>query len=158
METSKKRNTKYVGDLSELAAIKAFIENGYRVAIPFGENNRYDLIVERDNTLSRVQVKTGRLRRGAILFNCYSSHSHRGGGARTYAGEVEYFAVYCTETDQVYLIPLSDMAMWSGTLRVETPRNGQDKKVRWAARYLLSGGRDAPRSWSIGPVQLEMPS
>lgn len=54
---------------------------GYSVAVPLGENNRYDLIAEIDGILARVQVKTGRLRRGAVIFNCFSSHSHRNGTA-----------------------------------------------------------------------------
>ncbi len=50
----------------------ALMRAGYFVSIPFGENHRYDLIAGKDNALYRVQVKTGRLRKGAILFACYS--------------------------------------------------------------------------------------
>ena len=80
----------------------ALVAAGYRVAIPFGEDQRYDLIIEKDNVLSRVQVKTGRLRKGVVMFNCSSSHAHRGGVAcRVYTGEIEYFGVYCPDTNAV---------------------------------------------------------
>jgi hypothetical protein len=70
-----------------------FVRAGYLVSIPFGENHRYDLIIEKDFVLSRVQVKTGRLRKGVVIFNCFSSHTHRGGVATPlYKGEVEYAA------------------------------------------------------------------
>lgn len=153
-----KRNTKHVGDVCEAAVITALIKCGYRVSIPFGENQRYDLIAEKDNVLYKVQVKSGRLRKGAILFPCYSIHAHRGGRMRRYAGEIDLFGVYCRDVDCTYLIPFDDLAGYSGSLRIDPPKNGQEKKVRWAERYLLEPGREGPRLRSIGPVQLEMPS
>lgn len=153
-----KRNTKHVGDISEIMVIGALIRAGYYVSIPFGENQRYDLIAEKNNILYRIQVKSGRLRKGAILFACYSSHSHRGGGLRRYDGEIEFFGVYCSEVDSVYLIPIADIAAWQWSLRIDPPKNSQSKKVRWASRYLLESGRGSGGSRSIGPMQLEMPS
>jgi hypothetical protein len=38
------------------------------VSIPFGTNQRYDLIVDLGDRLVRVQCKTGRLRDGTIKF------------------------------------------------------------------------------------------
>jgi len=105
MQMGVKRNTKRVGDISEIMVLSALIRAGYYVSVPFGENQRYDLIAEKDNVLYRVQVKTGRLRKGAILFACYSSHSHRGGSMRRYAGEIDFFGVYCPDVDSTYLIP-----------------------------------------------------
>lgn len=82
METHDKRNTKRIGDVSEVMVLGAFIRAGYFVSIPFGGNQRYDLIAEKNNRLCRVQVKTGRFRKGAIVFACYSMHAYRGGGMR----------------------------------------------------------------------------
>jgi hypothetical protein len=158
METHVKRNTKRIGDLSEIMVLSALIRAGYYVSIPFGENHRYDLIAEKDNVLYKIQVKSGRLRKGAILFACYSSHAHRGGGMRRYTGEIDLFGVYCADVDGVYLIPAADVSAWSWSLRVESPKNGQSKKVRWASRYLLDPGRGGNGLRSIGPMQLEMPS
>jgi hypothetical protein len=59
------------------------VRAGYLVSIPFGEDHRYDLVVEKDGILSRVQVKTGRLRNGVVMFNCYSSHGRVGKTAAT---------------------------------------------------------------------------
>ena len=38
-----------------------------------GENTRYDLAIERNGELSRVQCKTGRLKKGAVYFRTASS-------------------------------------------------------------------------------------
>jgi uncharacterized protein YwbE len=147
---STKRNTKRVGDISELRVMHDLVQAGYLVAIPFGEDHRYDLIVEKDNVLSRVQVKTGRLRKGVVVFNCFSSHTHRGGIAtRLYTGEVEYLGVFCPGTDDTYLLPLNDLPVIRGMLRVEPTKNGQTKGLRWARDCILGkGGR--PRLVQVG--------
>src|SRR5271168_600225 len=102
-----KRDTKRIGDVSELMVMAALVRVGYRLAIPYGESSRYDVIIEdEDGRLARVQIKTGRLRNGAIEFNGYSSHSHRGGvSTRSYAGDVELFGVYCPQVDRCFLVP-----------------------------------------------------
>ncbi|MBV8068142.1 MAG: hypothetical protein JO113_09195 [Candidatus Eremiobacteraeota bacterium] len=132
------RDTKSVGELSELIVALALTRVGYVIAKPLGENARYDLVIDRDGRLSRVQVKTGRLRNGAILFNTYSSHTHRKGVAcRPYTNEIDFFGVYCPELGSVYLIPIADTARLSGTIRVKATKNGQCSQVRWAQPYLI---------------------
>jgi PD-(D/E)XK endonuclease len=159
MQTGVKRNTKRVGDISELRVMCDLVEAGYLVSIPFGENHRYDLIIEKDFVLSRVQVKTGRLRKGVVLFNCYSSHTHRGGAAtRMYTGEVEFFGVYCPDTDCTYLLPLSEMPVQQGMLRVAPPRNGQIKGLRWARNYILGKGSQTSLIEVGTPTLVEVPA
>jgi len=154
-EAGVKRDTKRVGDISEAIVIAEFVKAGYYVSIPFGENHRYDLIVERDNVLSRIQVKTGRLRKGVILFNRCSAHFHRNGKNRPYTrDEIDYFAVDCRDTDGVYVISVDDGPMTTGSLRVAPTKNGQGKHLRWASGYLLNerstkSGRADLNLWSI---------
>jgi hypothetical protein len=82
-----KRNTKAIGDLSELEVAIALARAGYIVSKPLGDSHRYDLVIDDGETLSRVQVKTGRLNLGAIRVSCCSSHRHRGGTSRSYRGQ-----------------------------------------------------------------------
>src|ERR1700694_2275226 len=87
---SLRRDTKSVGDRSEIEVMAALIRHGYLISIPYGENHRYDLLADDGKRVARTQVKTGRLLpTGVITFNCYSSHFHRGGPCRSYIGEVE---------------------------------------------------------------------
>jgi hypothetical protein len=90
-----KRNTKAIGDRSELEVAVALARAGYTVSKPLGDSHRYDLIIDDGETLARVQVKTGRLIAGSVVFHCYSTHTHRGGVAiRSYRGEVEYWGCF----------------------------------------------------------------
>ena len=45
------------GDLAELKVATDLLERGYRIAIPYGEDHDFDLILCRDDRLERVQVK-----------------------------------------------------------------------------------------------------
>lgn len=142
-----KRNTKSLGVRSEAIVLAELIRAGYKVSIAFGEDQRYDLILDDAGALSRVQVKTGRLRDGAILFNCYSVHADRNERLRTYRGAIEFFGVYCPGIDGVYLIPVGDVpSTCHPSIRVTASKNGQRSRVKWAHRYRVcrrgpSGGR-----------------
>jgi len=133
-----KRNTKLVGDISEARVIVALTEAGYLVSKPFGENARYDLIADDGERLYRVQVKTGRVRGGVIVFNCYSSHAHRGGRMRPYFGQIEYLAVYCPQTRKVYLLPEQELTASVAHLRLSPTRNNMAKMIRWASKFELA--------------------
>jgi PD-(D/E)XK endonuclease len=132
---------KDIGDRSTLAIMLALSEAGYALYVPFGENTRCDLLIEDGERISRVQCKTGRLRKGAVVFPVCSTYGHHRNPAtarRTYDGQVDYFAVYCPETRLVYLVPIEDVpTRASATLRVAPPRNGQRRLIRSAAAYEL---------------------
>ena len=136
------QHPKDIGDRSTLAIMFALHTQGNAVFVPFGENTRYDLVVDNGSSLRRVQCKTGRLRNGAVLFATCSCYGHHGGTAnprRDYQGEVDDFAVFCPELGSVYLIPIEDMPVRNlGTLRVDPPANGQVKNVRFAAPYEIA--------------------
>jgi hypothetical protein len=130
---------KAIGDRSTLAIIFALSSHGYGVYLPFGENTRIDLILHHGSGLRRVQCKTGRLRGGAVHFATCSTYAHHPNPKirrRSYAGEIDDFAIYCPELGTVYLVPIEDVDVRSGgTLRVDPPRNAQVIGIRFAAPY-----------------------
>ena len=86
------RHPKDVGDRSTLAVMLVLGSQGWPVMLPFGENTRYDLVVDYGSRLSRVQCKTGRLRNGCVLFSTSSTYGHHA-PRRPYQGEIDEFAV-----------------------------------------------------------------
>ena len=112
---------------------------GYTVSVPFGENSRYDLVVDDGSSLSRVQCKTGRLRDGAVRFktcSVYAHHSNPKVRFRDYRGDVDSFAVYCPENGAVYLIPILELpSRHMASLRVDAAKNNQERRIRLAAAY-----------------------
>lgn len=120
-------NSKQIGDLSELKIMARIVELGMTVCTPHGDRARYDMIMDDNGTLSRLQVKTARLLPGGILFiKAYSSHKHpvtRKWINKNYHTEVEYIAAYSHELDQCFLLPL-EILKKQGQLRllIETPK------------------------------------
>lgn len=133
------QHPKDVGDLSTLAIMHALRLLGFVILVPFGENTRYDLVIDNGAKLRRVQCKTGRLRNGSVIFRTCSSYGHHPNPKMTrrdYEGQIDEFAVFCPELGTVYLIPIEDVpTRTAGALRVDPPRNGQHQRVRLAAQF-----------------------
>jgi len=51
-------HTKVTGDTTEAIILAEFLKAGFPVLIPFGENHRYDLVIEAGGRFLRVQCKT----------------------------------------------------------------------------------------------------
>jgi hypothetical protein len=49
--------TKQKGDVALGFAIQHYLANGYEVCLPIGDKRAYDLLIEKDNVIQRVQVK-----------------------------------------------------------------------------------------------------
>ena len=99
-----------------------------------GAHSRTDLVIARGDELQRVQVKTGRLGQGFLMFPVCS---HTGNVAADYHGQVDEFGVYSPDLDLVYLVPVTEVPSRACHLRLEPARNNQASKVRWAADYLI---------------------
>jgi hypothetical protein len=59
-----------------------------------------------------------------------------------YTDEIDYFGVYCPDVDATYLIPISELPVQQGMLRVEPAKNGQLRKMRWADQFYCSVASD----------------
>jgi hypothetical protein len=122
-----------------LAIMLALHERGYDLLVPFGENTRYDLVIDDGSRLARVQCKTGRLQDGAVVFSTCSSYAHHPNPRvvkRDYQGEIDYFGVFCPETRRSYLIPIAEVPLRrEAKLRVHPARNNQRLGVRLATRF-----------------------
>jgi hypothetical protein len=130
------RNTTAVGDLSVAMVTGALLRAGKNVLKPLSDGLRYDLAIEEAGALSRIQCKTGRLRRGAIIFNT-ASVTANGKRSRGYDGDAEFFGVFCPETDEVYLVPIAATAKVKGRLRFTVPRNNQAKRILYASTFKI---------------------
>lgn len=107
---------KTVGDVTQAMVLARLVEAGHEVLLPFGENVRYDLVIDHGDRFTRVQCKTGRLMQGAVVFNTCSVNLHHPAARRGdrpyrrgYRGEADVFGVYCPGTKSVYLVAVDDV-------------------------------------------------
>jgi hypothetical protein len=131
---------KQKGDLAELMAAADPRRRGYKLAIPFGEDCDYDLVVERHGRLERVQVKYTTSDGSIVVVRC-RSHSLTNGRVRATkyytAATVDWIAVWEATTGTPYYVPSSVFDGFSDlTLRLTPTRNGQSKGIRHAADFL----------------------
>ena len=127
-----------IGDKTEAIVLAQLLQVYDSVLIPFGNGRRYDLVIEEAGKFTRVQCKTGRLRNGVVIFNTHSIGYVAGGRrSRGYRGDADLFGVYCPDTKRVYLVPVDEVPVDRGFLRVTPARSGQQKNVRLAEQYEL---------------------
>lgn len=128
-----------IGQRTEASILAELVRRDYRVLLPFGVNQRYDLVLDMGDRFVRVQCKTGRLRNGVVQFKTCSVRSNRRMTAiRGYEGEVELFLVYCRENDCVYCVPADEATGKEVWLRVEPCTNNQSRRIRWARDYSIA--------------------
>lgn len=90
-------NTKQQGDVGVAMAIAYYTKEGYVVCYPLTDNARYDLIVEKDGVISRVQCKcTDAIEKGSYNVNLRTS-----GGNQSWSGTIK--KISADETDILFV-------------------------------------------------------
>lgn len=102
--------TQLKGLTTELQCQLFFTSLGYNVSVPIAQDCRYDLILDIDNVLYKLQIKTSRKNDSnneGIIFNTVSTRMNhtQGNIINKYTKEeVDFFATYYN--NKVYLVPI----------------------------------------------------
>ena len=125
------------GNAAEAAVLAALVAADVGVLVPFGDGLSFDLaaVIPPDGELVRIQVKSGRIRKGCVMFNTRSTD--HGAGQRPYNGRADVIAVHVRDPHGVFVIPVDDCPLSQGALRIEDPRNNQRRGVKFAKDYTL---------------------
>jgi Holliday junction resolvase-like predicted endonuclease len=128
--------TKQKGDIAEAFVTYLLKQNGFNVLIPWGEDNRYDLVTEKNGIFKRIQVKYATPKNGSIEVRIRSCNNY---SVLHYSKkDIDIIAVYSPETSKVYFIPLSCVKNKSlCKLRLAPAKNKQKKFVVMASKYEL---------------------
>lgn len=133
-------NTKSVGNIGEVKVLAKFVELGIPVYLPFGDNEKADLIADFNGKLNKIQVKTSiKAEDGKMIFDITSSTQHRKNGIKhVYTPEeIDYFACYNIERQCILLFKVNEVPNTSITVRYEKPKNGQIVEIRLEEDYLI---------------------
>jgi len=133
-------DTKEIGDISELTAMLYFKRRGIPVLIPYGDNEKYDFVIDINGIFYRVQVKTATRPNDSIIVlrgrrSTYKKKEGRGRLSANYIGKADLFAA-CYKED-VWLIPVNEVGT-SGSmhLRLVPPKDKINRKnIKWAEDY-----------------------
>lgn len=139
------------GEVTEAIVLSELVKRDLPVLTPFGENHRYDFVVEVDEEFHRIQCKTARHKGDKLRFQVNSSSpSNTGQTKAAYKGDVDYFIVHSRELAETYLVPIDAVGVSTKTLRLERPRNNQSEGIDMAADYTLDTQLETIRQFGSG--------
>ena len=133
-------NSKRIGNIGEAKVLAKFVEMGIPIYIPFGDDEKADLIAEFDGKLNKIQVKTSiKSKNGCSIFDLTSSTAHRTNGERRkyLNSEIDYFALYSLDRDKIYLMKVPDNPMSAITIRFEDTKSGMKSRVNYKSDFLI---------------------
>lgn len=128
-------NPKAVGERSEAIILSHLINKGWAVSLPFGNNQRYDMLVDNRSTILRAQCKTGRNDKNGCIEFATSSKNGFTGIRTSYKDQVDMFLVYSEMTKKVYMVPIAGLGPNMVRLRVDKNKGGATGGIRWAKDY-----------------------
>ena len=131
-------NTLIRGDVNELQCILDFQKRGYYCSIPFSGSCRYDLVVDINDKLYKIQCKSSIYSESEGVLKMDATHSTTNTQKTTryvYSeNEVDYF--YTSWKEYGFLIPIQEVST-KKYLRVNIPRNGIQNTMSIASDYLI---------------------
>ena len=103
--------TSELGNIGEAKVLYEFTKRQIPVFLPYGDGNRIDLIAIFNNKLNKIQIKTTeKLHDNSYMVWKVGRQEGRGGDRIPYSNiDVDFFCLYCLETDILCLVPFDDV-------------------------------------------------
>lgn len=144
---------KRLGELGQIAFEYRATKLGLIVSRPYGDNNRYDCVVDNGHRLMRVQVKTtNSLRRGAYEIHAGRRRAGRPKGSPALIpylkSEIDYMVGYIEPEESFYLIPITALGERTDLLIFPETHTGQG--AVWVYReawHLLLAKKESKLPW-----------
>lgn len=126
------------GDFGEVMVIADLMKRGYQVSVPYGHDTLYDLVVDRNGKLERIQVKYTKSDGYVIKVRLVHDAKNKN-GCKKYSGtEIDWIAVFDEYTNKCYYIPSEKIGSGEKSairLRLIETKNRQEKNVNLASLY-----------------------
>ena len=137
-------DSKILGNTTEMECMLECMKLGIQVSIPFGEDSRYDFILDYKGKLYRIQSKHCSEildSNNQIVAIKFKTVRQSGSNATTYIRtkytkeEIDYFST--SYNGKCYLVPVEQCSI-EKILRIAPPKNGQTKGISFLKDYELS--------------------
>ena len=129
----------FIGEITEQQVAVEFLKLGILISKPLVQSSKYDFIVDINDKLYKIQVKTGTPKEDNAYIEFATSTSHtntRGTINLTYSEkDVDFFATMYE--GQCYLVPREVCGSRNQRLRLIPTKNGQIKGITFAKDYHL---------------------
>ena len=123
-----------IGNLGEAKVLAKFVELGIQCYLPFGDGSTADLIAEFNGKLNRIQVKsTTKDENGSLPFSICSTTIRADGEIHKHfytEEEIDYYALYSSTTDEVYLLSVKEAPNRKVTIRYKESYASTSKRAQ----------------------------
>lgn len=133
-------NSKQKGNIAESAVIAKLISLGYGVSIPFGDNQRYDIILDLKSKLYKIQIKyCGQVCKDYVTCITSSRLNHTTNKTNTtYEQDIDLFIFYIYELNEYLMIPINEIGIQKTIqIRRTLPKTTNGKKTWMLSDYKL---------------------
>lgn len=130
------KDTVTIGRITEAKCLEHLTSLGYIVSLPFGGQARYDLLVDVNGKIIKVQVKSSQYKDGCVEFYTASSHYLQGHHVHTVyeKNDIDYFMTELN--NQYYLVPVEECGKQK-KLRIDSPKSQANiTNIHWAKNYI----------------------
>ena len=126
--------TKQKGDIAEAFVTYLLKQKGFNVLIPWGEDNKYDIVAEKNGVFKRIQVKYVTPKNGILEVAIRSSNNYN---TLYYSSrDVDIIVAYSPQQNKAYFIPLNKtQSRKVYKLRLTPTKNKQKKYISMASKY-----------------------
>ena len=125
-------DTKLKADIAESATVTELLKRGFKVLRPIGDRLPYDLAIDADGKLLRVQVKSAWLYNGAYKIDTRMTKTNRRKMIRKYydKDDFDFAIIYIRDLNIFYIMPVSvfnsyksEISLVETTKRQRKPRS-----------------------------------
>lgn len=132
------------GEAGEVIVISEASRRGYSVSLPLSKNLKYDLVVERNGKLEKIQVKTTSPNKdGALhvpmktcIYDKTFGTNNRNRTIKYKEGDFDWLVVVNALDNSCYFVPAIEVTgMAQFNLRLKPAKNNQRKHTHLAENY-----------------------
>jgi hypothetical protein len=146
------RTRKSYGEASEAAFLARACALGFSVATPWGDSNRYDLLLDTGRRVWRVQVKSSQRFAGGRYRVCNSGSSNT-----PYSeDEIDFIAAHVVPLDLWYIIPIAALGS-TKSIRFYPSRHSRGRFEKYREAWCLFACEPTARGWRDLPILCRCP-
>lgn len=130
-------NTSQIGNIGEAKALCKFAELGIPVYLPFGDGYEVDMIAIFNEQMNRIQVKTTEAVHdgGVMNWKITKQDGYHGSRIKYDVDSIDYFALYCIESDALCLMPFEEAQSTMVSIRLDSYSGIRKSTMRFVSDY-----------------------
>ncbi len=115
---SARKDTKLKADIAEYAAIGKLLREGFRVLKPVGDRLPYDLAVETNGRITRLQVKSAWKQNGIYIVDTRRTKTNRRRMLRSRydSRDFDFALLYIQDLDVFYVMPIAEFNSYRSSI------------------------------------------